>query len=77
MKRPLAFVLSTLAVLSTAGLVFYFYGLPMLAESTMGCRFGGGTKSLGCSTSFGTFITLLSAAVALLIAGIWNGFGRY
>lgn len=76
MKRPVAFVFSTLVVLSAAGLVFYSYGLPMLAETGIGCRFGGGTKSLGCSTSFGTFIALLSAAVALLIAGIWNRFGR-
>lgn len=77
MKRPLAFTFSTLIVLLAAGLVFYFYGLPMLAEGGVSCRFGGGTKSLGCSTSFGTFITLLLAAVALLLVGIWNRFGRY
>lgn len=77
MKRPLAFTFSSLIVLSVAGLVFYFYWLPMLADGGMGCRYGGGAKSLGCSTSFGTFATLLLASVALLLAGIWNRFGRY
>jgi hypothetical protein len=77
MKNPFAFTVSTLVVLLGASLIFYCYGLPMLTESSMGCRYGGGTKSLGCSTSFGTFMTFLGAAVALAIGVIWSRFGRH
>ena len=77
MKNPLAVTALSLLVLVGAGLAFYFYGLPMLGDNDIGCRYGGGTKSLGCSSSFGVFMTMLSAAVALLLAGIWNRFGRY
>lgn len=77
MKRPIASAISTLVVLSAAGLVFYLYGLPMLSDGGVGCRYGRGTKLFGCSSSFGHFMPMLLAAVALLLAGIWNQFGRY
>jgi hypothetical protein len=77
MRNPVAFAISTLLVLSAAGFVVFFYGLPMLRESVEGCHFGGGTRSFGCSTSFGTLMTFLFAGVALALAGIWNRFGRY
>jgi hypothetical protein len=76
MKNPLAFTIATLIVLLGAGLIFYFYGLPMLGESSIGCRSGGGGKTLGCMASFGTFMTLWFAAVAFAIAVIWSRFGR-
>jgi hypothetical protein len=77
MKNPIAFTVATLIVLLAAGLIFYFYGLPMLTASSMGCHYGGGTKSFGCSSSFGTFMTFLGGAVVIAIAAIWNRFGRY
>lgn len=77
MRRPMAFTVSTMVVLAFAGVIFYLYGLPMLTESSVGCRYGGSTKTLGCSTSFGTFMTFLGAGVALALAAMWNAFGKY
>ena len=77
MKNPVAFTIGMMVVLTLAGLTFYFYGLPMLSDTSVGCRYGGGIRSFGCSTSFGTFISYLGAAVALAAGGIWSKFGPY
>ena len=55
MKSPVAFTIGIVTVLVLAGFIFYFYGLPMLNDLSVGCHYGGGNKSFGCSTSFGTF----------------------
>lgn len=75
MKNPVAFVAMVLLVLLCAGAATYFFGLPMLYDLHVGCRVGGG-KTMGCSSSFGTFITLLVAGSAVAIGIIWNRFGR-
>ncbi|WP_130618610.1 hypothetical protein [Dyella amyloliquefaciens] len=75
MRHPIVFGVLALVVLCAAGLVFYFYGLPMLADSSIHCRTDGSGllgKTLGCSSSFGRFMDILFAAVALLLAGIWT-----
>ena len=79
MKNPWAFTILTLALLSVAALVFYCYGLPMLADNDVSCRYGGGGggKSLGCSSSLGTFLSILSGMVAICLVGIWDRFGPY
>lgn len=77
MKYPIAFTISTLIILSFAGLVFYIYGLPMLADAGAECQYGTSTEVLGCSSPFDRFMTMLSTAVALALAGIWSLFGRY
>ncbi|MBV8157383.1 MAG: hypothetical protein JO278_06985 [Dyella sp.] len=76
MKCPIAFTISTLIILSFAGLVFYFFGLPMLADTSVKCHYGANTEILSCSSSFGSFIKMLSTAVALALAGVWSLFGR-
>ena len=76
MKKPIAFILLILLVFAVASIVFYLYGLPLLNQPAE-CHYGGGIKSFGCSTSFGTFMTFLGAGVILAIAVIWNRFGRY
>jgi hypothetical protein len=77
MRRPFAFVLSTVALLVIASLIFYMDGLPELREASMGCHFGGGATAVGCSTDFGTFMTFWGGGVALGIFAIWNRFGKY
>ena len=77
MKNPVAFTIGMVTVLALAGLIFYFYGLPMLNDTSVGCHYGGGTKSFGCSTPFGTFISCLGAAVAVAVSAIWGRFGPY
>lgn len=77
MKCPIAFTISTLIILSFAGLVFYVYGLPMLADTSVHCHYGASADVLGCSSPFDRFMTMLSTAVALAVAGIWSLFGRY
>lgn len=76
MKYPIAFTISTLIVLSVAGIVFYVYGLPMLADTSVTCRYGPSAEVLGCSSTFGRFLKLLLTAVALTLVGIWNLFAR-
>ena len=76
MRFPIAFTISTLIILSFAGLVFYAYGLPMLADTSVDCPYGASTEVLSCSSSFGRFMTMLSTGVALALAGIWNLSGR-
>jgi len=77
MRNPVAFTVAVLIVLLGASIIFYCYGLPMLAESSLGCHYGGGTKSFGCSTSFGTFMTILGGVVVIALVAIWNRFGRF
>jgi hypothetical protein len=73
LKNPVIFTILVLIVLLGAGIATYFYGLPLLQGAQPGCWFGGGTRSLGCSTSFGTFMIWVSLAVGLAIGAI---FGR-
>lgn len=75
MKNLLAFTFSTLTVLPVAALIIFRYAVPMLTPSVELCRFGGGFKSFGCSSSLGTLMTFIFAAVALALAGIWSRFG--
>ncbi|HTV85820.1 MAG TPA: hypothetical protein VME63_10450 [Dyella sp.] len=75
MKNPKAFYGLTITVLTVAGLLIAIYGVPMLSEQDSPCHYAG-TTSFGCSSSFGTFMTFLSAGVALAIGGIWTLFGR-
>ena len=77
MKSPFVFIILTMIVLLSAGVIFCIYGLPMLTGSSIACHYGGGAKSFGCSTSFGTFMTYLGVALALAIGAIWSRFGRY
>jgi hypothetical protein len=76
LKNPVIFTILVFAVLLGAGIATYFYGLPLLQDAQLGCRFGGGTRTLGCSTSFGRFMTWVSLAVGLAIGAIWSKFGR-
>lgn len=75
MKNSIAFLSWTCVVLLAAGFITYFYGIPMLSESGNTCHYIG-TRSFGCTSSFGTFMTFLSAGVALAIGGLWSRFGR-
>jgi hypothetical protein len=75
MKNPLAFTIWTLIVLLSAGVVVFLYGIPMLSEPAGICHYSG-TRSFGCSSSFGTFMTFLFAGVGLALGGIWTRFGR-
>lgn len=77
MKYPIAFTISILVILSFAGLVFYVFGLPMLADTSVHCHYGASPEILSCSSPFDRFMTMLSTAVALALAGIWSLFGRY
>jgi hypothetical protein len=74
-KNPMAFTVLTLIVLLCAGLACLFYGIPMLSEPDGACHYAR-TRSFGCSSSFGTFMSYLSAVVALALGGIWSLFGR-
>jgi hypothetical protein len=76
LKNPVVFTVLVLAVLFAAAVVTYSYGLPLLQTSQVGCRVGGGTKTLGCSTSFGTFMIWVAVGVGLAVGGIWGKFGR-
>lgn len=75
MKNPVAFLSWTCAVLLVAGLITYFYGIPMLSERVDACHYAR-TRSFGCISSFGTFMTFLCSGVALAIGGFWGRFGR-
>jgi hypothetical protein len=75
MKNSAAFLGWTCVVLLAAGLITYFYGIPMLSEGANTCHYAR-TRSFGCSSPFGTFMTFLCAAVALAIGGLWSRFGR-
>ena len=68
----------TLGVLLLAAFVAYRFGLPELDNSHVGCAYGGGGgKSLGCSTSFGSFIVYVVAGAAIVIGLIWSRPGRH
>lgn len=75
MKSPVVFLLLTFFVLAVASFICFIYGLPLLNQPAE-CDYGGGLKSFGCATPFGTFMTFLSGGAALTIAAIWNRFGR-
>jgi hypothetical protein len=76
LKNPVIFTILVLAALLGAAVVTYFYGLPLLQAGQLGCRIGGGTRTLGCSTSFGTFMIWVAVVVCLAVGGIWSKFGR-
>ncbi len=76
LKNPVIFTILVLAVLLGAGIVTYAYGLPLLQGSQVGCQVGGGVRSFGCSTSFGTFMIWVVLAVGLAIGAIWSKFGQ-
>jgi len=76
LKNPVIFTVLVVAVLLAVAIVTYVYGVPLLHKAHMGCRFGGGTKTLGCSTSFGLFMTWVGFAVAVAIFAVWRKFGR-
>jgi hypothetical protein len=76
LKNPVIFTVLVIVVLLAAAIVTYFYGVPLLQAAHMGCRFGGGTKTLGCSTSFGLFMTWVGFGVAVAIFAVWSKFGR-
>jgi hypothetical protein len=75
MKNPVALILSLMVVFLCAGAAIYFVGLPLFHDPQVSCRVGGG-KTLGCSSSFGTFITIVLGLLILSTAIIWNKFGR-
>ena len=75
LKNPIIFTILVLAVLLGAGIATYFYGLPLL-QGAARCRFGGSTRTFGCSTSFGTFMTGVAVVAGLAIGAIWGKFGR-
>ncbi len=76
LKNPVVFTILVLIVLLGAAVVTYFYGLPLLHTGQLGCRIGAGTRTLGCSTSFGTFMIWVAVVVGLAVGGIWSNFGR-
>ena len=76
LKNPVIFTILVLVVLLGAATAIYFYGLPLLQSNHAYCHFGGGTKSFGCSTSFGMFITGVAVVVSLAIGVIWSKFGQ-
>lgn len=75
LKNPVIFTILVLAVLLGAGIGTYIYGLPLLQGPQIGCQ-GGGVKSFGCSSSFGTFMIWVTVVVCLAIGAIWSKFGR-
>ena len=76
LKNPIIFTILVLAVLLGAGIITYIYGFPLLQKSQLGCQVGGGVKSFGCSTSFGTFMIWVVVVAGLAIGAIWSKFGR-
>ncbi|WP_077442267.1 hypothetical protein [Rhodanobacter sp. C01] len=76
LKNPVIFTILVIIVLLCAAIATYLYGLPLLQGAQMGCGFGGGTKTLGCSTSFGLFMTWVTFVVGVAIFAIWSKFGR-
>lgn len=76
LKNPVTFTILVLAVLIGASIVTYVYGFPLLEGSRIGCQVGGGVRSFGCSTSFGTFMIWVVLATGLAIGAIWSKFGR-
>lgn len=66
----------TLAVLLLAAFITFQFGLPWLSSSQLGCAYAG-SKSPGCSTSFGTFIVYVAAGAAVLLGIIWGRPGRH
>jgi uncharacterized membrane protein len=75
MKNPAAFIACLTVILLCAGAAIYFFGVPLLNTSQVGCRVGGG-KTLGCSSPFGTFVTVILGLLVLSVAVAWNKFGR-
>jgi hypothetical protein len=75
LKNPIIFTILVLVVLLGAGIATYVYGLPLLRGSQLGCQ-GGGIRSFGCSTSFGTFMIWVTVVAGLAIGIIWSKFGR-
>lgn len=75
LKNPVIFAILVLVVLLGAGIVTYFYGLPLL-QGAAHCHFGGGTRTFGCSTAFGEFMTWVTVVAGLAIGAIWSKFGR-
>ena len=75
LKNPIIFTILVLVVLLGAGIATYVYGLPLLQGSQLGCQ-GGGVRSFGCSTSFGTFMIWVTVLAGLAIGIIWSKFGR-
>jgi len=76
LKNPVIFTILVLVVLLGAGAATYFYGLPLLQGVQSVCGYGGGARTFGCSTSFGTFIVWVSIVAGLVIGAIWTKFGR-
>lgn len=75
MSPKFKFILSTTLVLLIAGDISYKFVIPHLKVESMWCS-SGGLRNYGCSTSSGTFITILVAIVAVLIAILWNKYGE-
>jgi len=76
LKIPGIFTILVLIVLLGAGIATYFYGLPLLQGAQPSCGFGGGARTFGCSTSFGTYMVWVSIVAGLAIGAIWSKFGR-
>ena len=75
MKNPVTFTVLLLVILIGAAITIYLCGPPLLQANHLACRVGGG-KTLGCSTSFGAFITGLAVVVGLAVGAAWSKFGR-
>jgi len=76
-RSPFVFSILVAAVLLAATPVTYRYGLPRLQTANESCHFGDGTRSFGCSSSFGLFMTWVVLMSCLAIGAIWNKFGRW
>jgi hypothetical protein len=75
MKNPVIFTVLLLAILIGAAIMIYLCSPTFLHTDHLGCGTGGG-KSLGCSTSFGAFITGVTVVVGLAVGAAWSKFGR-
>ena len=69
LKNPIIFTILVLAVFFGAAAATYFYGLPLLQSEHASCHFDGGTRTFGCSTSFGTFMTWVGVLIRIAISG--------
>ena len=76
MRRPYLFASLVVVVLAIAAGVVYQFGLPLLHDTSISCRAGGG-RTLGCSTGFGMFLTMLVAGVAVAVGFLWSKFSDY
>lgn len=73
-RRLLKFIVSIIFVLLIAAGITYKYGVPLLENSKASCS-AGGARNYGCGTGFGQFLTIVIAAVAVMIAWLWRKFG--